>query len=463
MFLKTRIHFLYLLGIGLLVQGLPSVQAQSERYLEDLPARTGIAGERFSESPAFEIKPDQGNQPQPLPEPFYNLLSAQEEPRGGAFIRVKSSSEDVGVMIYSRIAIDSVTSNGRLLAPFGYIFLGPDTPESQWTNVISARQSTLGFLFTGPDLGAFKTLARFETYFLSTVSDANVYGLAQYFLYAKVFNEDWAYTAGVTNALVNPRAPSVLNASSGSDFGNLGFMRPQLRVERFLQVQPELQVIPQFALSSPVGTDFFQSPNFSAEGIELGEETGWPNLESRLGFGLGRKEEGTRYFPLEFGFSGAIGELRYFKSDMVNPAQRFTTLVWMYGGDFRWQLNPRWAITAEAFYGNALGSYAAGTKQTFNRETGQGVRACGGFVELECKFTPQWITHGGFMIDDPLDRDVANGSRTFQQNTYGNLMYVHNRYLQVGFEVASLRVGFLGDERADNRAWVFQNKIVFTF
>lgn len=124
------------------------------------------------------------------PQPFYNLLSAQEEPTGGALVRVKSSSQDVGLMVYGRIAIDSVTSNGRLLAPYGYIFLGPDTPESQWSNVISARQSTLGFLFTGPNIGSFKTLARYETYFLSSVADANVYGLAQYFLYAKLINDD---------------------------------------------------------------------------------------------------------------------------------------------------------------------------------------------------------------------------------------------------------------------------------
>jgi hypothetical protein len=56
-------------------------------------------------------------------------------------------------MVYGRIALDTVFSNGRLLAPYGYICLGPGTPESQWTNAISARQSTLGFLFTGPKLG----------------------------------------------------------------------------------------------------------------------------------------------------------------------------------------------------------------------------------------------------------------------------------------------------------------------
>lgn len=397
------------------------------------------------------------------PQPFYNLLSGQEEPAGGALIRVKSSSEDVGLMIYGRIAIDSVTSNGRLLAPYGYIFLGPDTPESQWTNVISARQSTLGFLFTGPNLGSFKTLARYETYFLSSVTDANVYGLAQYFLYAKVFNEDWAFTAGVTSALVNPRAPSVLNPSSGSNFGNLGFMRPQLRAERFLEVSDSLLITPQVALSSPVGTDFFQTPTSGPDGLLLGEETGWPNVESRLGFGVGEKTEGSRFRPFEFGFSGVVGELRFFKSDLVNPAERFNTLVWMYGADLRWQINPHWAVTAEGYYGNALGSYAAGNKQTFNRNTGEGVRASGGFIELECKFTPQWIAHTGFMIDDPVNKDVPIDGRTYQQNAYGNLMYVRNRYLQIGFEVAHLWAGFQGTAREDNQAWVFQNKMIFTF
>ncbi len=366
-------------------------------------------------------------------------------------------------MIYGRIAIDSVTSNGRLLAPYGYIFLGPDTPESQWTNVISARQSTLGFFFTGPDLGSFRTLARFETYFLSSVTDANVYGLAQYFLYAKLINDDWAFTGGVTSALVNPRAPSVLNPSSGSNFGNLGFMRPQLRAERFLQAGPEFFITPQFALSSPVGTDFFQTPSTGPEGIQLGEETGWPNVEGRIGFAAGLKEEGARNHPVEWGVSGAIGELRFFRSDFVNAAERFSTLVWMYGADFRWQITPCWAITAEAYYGNALGSYAAGNKQTFNRDTGEGVLACGGFIETEYKFTNQWITHTGIMMDNPLNRDVAIDGRTWQQNAYANIMYVHNRYLQVGFEVAQLWAGFQGSSRDDNQAWVFHNKITFTF
>lgn len=67
------------------------------------------------------------------------------------------------------------------------------------------------------------------------------------------------------------------------------------------------------------------------------------------------------------------------------------------------------------------------------------------------------------MIDDPLDRDVANDNRTYQQNAYGNVMYIHNRYLQVGFEVARVGVGFKGVTREDNRAWVFHNKIIFTF
>ncbi len=100
-------------------------------------------------------------------------------------------------MVYGRISIDSIVSNGRLLAPYGYIFLGPRFEESQWTNSISARQSTLGFLFTGADFGEFKSLARFETYFLSSVTDANVYGLAQYFLYAKLISDDWAFTGAL--------------------------------------------------------------------------------------------------------------------------------------------------------------------------------------------------------------------------------------------------------------------------
>ena len=84
-------------------------------------------------------------------------------------------------------------------------------------------------------------------------------------------------------------------------------------------------------------------------------------------------------------------------------------------------------------------------------------------MELEYKLNPQWVTHGGYMVDDPLDQDVAVDGRTRQQNVYGNVMYIHSRYLQIGFEVAQLWAGFKGESRADNQAWVLQNKIIFVF
>jgi hypothetical protein len=436
--------------------------------LEEALKAPPMSNESTSDEPTFATASEDSSELSPdrrlaEPIPFYNLLSSPEEPTGGSLIRVKTSSEDIGLMVYGRIAIDTVTSNGRLLAPYGYIFLGPRFEESQWTNTISARQSTLGFLFNGPELEGFKTLARFETYFLSSVVDANVYGLAQYFLYAKLHNDDWAYTGGVTTALVNPLAPSVLNPAAGSNFGNLGFMRPQLRAERFLQINDSVQITPQFAMSSPVGTDFFQQLNVTNDGVLLGEENGWPNIETRMGIALGEKQDGARYAPVEYGFSGAIGELRFTRSDFQSPVERFTTLVWMYGADLRWQITPKIAIMAEGYYGNALGSYAAGNKQTFNLETGQGILASGGFLELQLKPKAKWLFHAGFMIDDPLDQDVPLSGRVRQQNAYTNLMYVRNRYFQIGWELAHLWSGFKNPINGDNEAWVLQNKIVFSF
>ena len=52
-------------------------------------------------------------------------------------------------------------------------------------------------------------------------------------------------------------------------------------------------------------------------------------------FAVGGKPAKARYHPVEFGVSGAIGQLRLTKSDLASPAERFTTLVWMYGADRR--------------------------------------------------------------------------------------------------------------------------------
>lgn len=469
--IPRRLSFVHLsntwLHVTLLIASFCSVTMESVWAVPFSPQET-LSDEILRDEAALDLQRTEKAEPAQdrrlvEPIPFYNLLSAPEEPSGGGLIKVKTSSEEIGLMVYGRIAVDTITSNGRLIAPFGYVWLGPRFEESQWTNSISTRQSTLGFLFTGPELEGFRTLARFETYFLSNLPDANVYGLSQYFLYAKLINEDWAFTGGLTSALVNPRAPSVLNPAAGSDFGNLGFQRPQLRVERFLKINDELLINPQFALSSPVGTELFQQYSINEQGIQLGEEAGWPNVETRVGVGVGQKQSNDRYYPFEFGVSGAIGELRFTRSDFQSPAERFYTLVWMYGLDMRWQIGPSLSLMAEFFYGNALGSYAAGNKQTFNLEKGEGIRTQGGFVELEYKLTSKLISHVGFMIDDPMDQDVPLSGRVRQQNAYTNLMYVHSRYFQIGCELAHLWSAFKNPVNGDNEAWVLQNKMVFTF
>lgn len=169
-----------------LVSTSSSVLVQLSERVPDLPVARTFEDPELQQQQTqglFESQVRSQVLPQTEPSPYDNLLSNPEVPGGGTAIRVNSSSPDVGLLVFGRISLDTVTSNGRLLAPYGYIFLGPRFEESQWTNTISARQSTLGFIFTGPDVGELRSLARFETYFLSSVTDANVYGLAQYFLY----------------------------------------------------------------------------------------------------------------------------------------------------------------------------------------------------------------------------------------------------------------------------------------
>ena len=118
---------------------------------------------------------------------------------------------------------------------------------------------------------------------------------------------------------------------------------------------------------------------------------------------------------------------------------------------------------AEGWHGKPLGSCAAGNKQTFNRETGEGIPASGGFIEAEYRLNSKWIYHLGFMHDNPLDRSVPLAGRTYQQNLYTNRLYVLNRYLQIGLEFAQLQSGFRNPINGDNEAWVVQNKLIFTF
>jgi hypothetical protein len=122
---------------------------------------------------------------------------------------------------------------------------------------------------------------------------------------------------------------------------------------------------PPIRRGAEVVTDFVVDPRI------VGADNGWPNVESRVGPGLGRAVDGTR--PVELGISRVIGETRAF--GLLGEGV-FTT--WAVSADARFTAQ-QWGNRGEFFIGQAVGTYNLGIGQSLDPTGFRAIRSVGGW------------------------------------------------------------------------------------
>ena len=241
------------------------------------------------------------------------------------------------------------------------------------------------------------------------LADRNGFLLQQ--SYGELFNDDWRFAAGLQLDVFAPGLPTVLPFSGLGGSGSAGnAIKGQIRVERFVPVGSNSQLTLQAALSEPLGT--YDIPDTS-----LDEDNGWPNVEGRIAFGLGKPAPiGIGLLtqrPLEVGVSGVVGQLRRTAFPPDAP-RRVVSDVWGAAVDFRvnlahlFGLNGRsFGFKGEVYTGQALGSlqwrHPPNTRcrdleaDPLHGRLGRGIRL----------LMPNLHSHTGIAIDDPNDNDIT--------------------------------------------------------
>ena len=191
---------------------------------------------------------------------------------------------DFNVKVFGTVKLDAIYNTARPQAPGVPFFLVPKFAGgfSQHTIDINARQSLLGVLFTGPMIGNFQSGGRISAVFFDNtiLADRNGFLLQQ--SYGELFNDDWRFAAGLQFDVFAPGLPTVLPFSYLGGSGSAGnCISGQIRVERFVDVGSDSQLTLQGALSEPLNTVVIPD-------ISLDEDNGWPNVEGRIAFGLGK-------------------------------------------------------------------------------------------------------------------------------------------------------------------------------
>ena len=145
---------------------------------------------------------------------------------------------DFKIQVFGAIRLDAMYNTARVQGPGLPAFLFPEFVGgfTQSTIAMNARNSSVGVLFTGPDIGKFHSGGRLSAVFFD---NTNVFADRNGFLltsaYGELFNDKWRFAAGLQLDILAPLLPTVLTFSAdGAPIGDS--IKGQIRVERLPEV-----------------------------------------------------------------------------------------------------------------------------------------------------------------------------------------------------------------------------------
>jgi len=325
----------------------------------------------------------------------------------------------------------AIFATDRTFSPGLPLFLFPASPAGLATNTfdLHARQSNIFAQFTGPEIfGLTPGGTIFALLYNDNITTDN-YGLLVYYAYGELKNEQMRFAAGLQPDIFNPVGPTLLTLSSLYGSGNAGSYRGQIRFERYVHCDDGSQLTFQVGLSEPISTTVISSST-----DPLVEDNGWPNIEARLAYGFGEKQDymgGRKQRPVEFGVSGVVGQIRITEPNFT----RVVDNIWALGCDLQWAITDRLGMKGELFVGQTLGEYNAGVLQNFNSQTFGPIRTRGGFAEIYYYLDPKVHLHCGYGIDNPVASDLAPGQIACNQTFFNTLLWDLSKTFQIGLEV----------------------------
>lgn len=364
------------------------------------------------------------------------------------------------------VVLVAIAGTQRTFVPWNPLLVLPPSAFGNQTNTFEmhARQTNFNVGFTGPEYGGFTPGAFLKLYMTNSSLTSDTYGLLPVVAFADLKRDDWRFAIGLQPDLFAPRDPQVIPMSLMGGTGNSGTFRGQLRAERYFGPRDDWQGVMQFALSDPISTILIDSNRRSVEA------NGWPNLEARLGLGLGPLEAlaGNRTERVaDVGFSGVFGQLR--NSQLLTTLEdieanipiRSEIDVWGLSVDGKLNVTDRWGLVGEGYTGQGLGNYAANVFQTFNSVNFSAVRGSGGLLGGFCYLNDQVVMNAGYGVDAPIRGDLAADGIARNEAWYTNLFWDVTRTVQLGFQVDYRQTDYVA--LPDNSAMVFYTQFLWRF
>ena len=267
--------------------------------------------------------------------------------------------------------------------------------------------------------------------------------------YVEAVSEEGRILIGQTWDVISPLAPGTLMYSAGWMDGNVGYRRPQIRLERYVNVTECFQWKLQGCLSSTFAGD---TNSLLGSDYRL-KYSSWPIVQGRIAAVLGNRRCPQK--PMEIGFAGHIGELQYGR---INPGfedTNYSARTWGIYLDAYIPITCRFGVQGELFKGENLAMFLGGINQGVMRSaagTPESIAAQGGWINLWFNLNDYTQFRVGYMIDDPQGAidEIAPGSplqaRTLNHSLFANIKCDITKMWWVGLEYSHVETSWTGKE-----------------
>jgi hypothetical protein len=335
----------------------------------------------------------------------------------------------------------------RLLLPgsFGLFAVPPELEGDQF--LISASNTTFGFSVAGVSYRRYAIVGALEVTLKTPTPLISVSVLSPQFYsaYVGAEGEHVIVRAGQYPDVVMPFLVRTTNGFPGSFLpGQIGFARPQLRIDGRLPFGEHVQALLQGSLGRPVQT-------FQASQDVLGAGAGRPDGQARVAFSAGSAADDDPWKrKLELGLSGHLGRRRVITGEAEMRETRELT-SWSAGADLRAELPSGTALYLRLWRGAALGDYTGGGFQLLSVEKLVSVGARGFLVAASQDLPGSWQLNAGFGRDDPDDADLGTGERTLNEAGFANVFWNWSKLIGFAVEASRWRTAYA--DVGETRAW----------
>ena len=350
--------------------------------------------------------------------------------------------------VYGHLRLDGSFDDSRTNYGNTAMWVLPEQVDDDEEFNLTARHTRLGLVLNAPKTEGIKADGRVEVDFYGKEDEISNNLRLRHAYFTLGFEDNWRVLAGQTDDVHAPLSAKTLNTCVGWGVGNLGYRRPQIRVEKWFGID-ERKLTLQLAAARPYSADH------DKDGADDGEDAGTPDMQARVAC----KFPGLTAKPAEVGFGGHWG-----RREVAFAGFEDDYHSWSLALDVSLPLFEKLALQCELWTGEFLDGYRGGIRQGFNFTDGEPIESKGGFAQLMYTPSKRWKVFTGVGIDDPEDSTLTGGAkpmRSRNQMVFFNLRRSLTKNVWLGLEYQRLVTRYKDSADADDNR--FQTTFCYGF